>query len=176
MPTIEHLKLQLDERHLLGVDDGTPNSSCGRTESCKLSIYFQFSGEFLWITSEAFWILLIPQVAFPTAAAAFLCICKSTALDFKASRRLEWWFPQFMQGLWLLVNFIWMAEELLWDEPDKQTPWKLTPIAGKNEGRYKWIQDYCIAGFFSRPFDVAARAPFAGSCSTYRWYTRTWLF
>jgi len=110
----------------------------------------KYIGEVLWILSEATWILLIPQVCIPTSFLAFVFILAAAALD-RLTGRVEVWFPSALQALWLFWNFIWMLDEVFWDEPDQQTPWNLTPMLGTNEKQYKSVQNYCRIGFFLAP-------------------------
>ena len=53
------------------------------------------------------------------------------------------------EAFWLFWNSIWMLDEVFWDEPDEQTPWKQTPLFGTHEKRYGAVQDYCPLGQMS---------------------------
>ncbi|CAE7217199.1 COMT [Symbiodinium pilosum] len=110
----------------------------------------KYIGELLWILSEAGWILLIPQVCIPASFLAFVFIFAAAALDCLTGR-MEVWIPSALQALWLFWNFVWMLDEVFWDEPDQQTPWALTPMLGKDEKLYKAVQEYCKIGFFLAP-------------------------
>lgn len=138
-------------RQVSGFSDGTPLSSSSRFAFYTRSAWVQFTGELFWILSEITWILLLPEAAIPAGTLALFFVAWSAGLDFKASRHLEWWCPAALQAFWLLVNNIWMMDEVLWDDPDEQTPWAQTPMIREDEKLYNVINGYCALGFSLTP-------------------------
>jgi len=134
---------------------GSPDTVVKETRSWVSSVdlvKFIYFGEVCWVVSEVFWILLVPLLCVPFGALASLSVAFVSIVDvctgqgtFANSLALMF------QTVWLLINFVWMLEEVLWDSPDEQTPWKLTPMRPEDESLYNQIQSYCAVGFFAVP-------------------------
>lgn len=89
--------------------------------------------------------LLVPVLAIPAGMAAVICIC---AAAYHRSRcPPERFLPLGMEAVWISANFVWMVAELLYDTPEQQTPWAMTPMLGHDEARYSQVVWLARAGF-----------------------------
>mmetsp|Transcript_36896 Transcript_36896/g.90432 ORF Transcript_36896/g.90432 Transcript_36896/m.90432 type:complete len:279 (+) Transcript_36896:33-869(+) len=105
-----------------------------------VAVELQFVGYFFWLSKEIGWMLLVPVIAIPAGMAAVICIC--TAAFHRSRSPPERFLPLGMEAVWISANFVWMVAELLYDTPEQQTPWAMTPMLKPDEARYSravWV-------------------------------------
>lgn len=112
------------------------------------AIYY---GEICWILSEVTWVLLVPHVCLPAGALACAFIGSAAIITARVGSRddVAQSFSLFFQLCWLLINFVWMLDEVLWDAPERPTPWNLTPIAAEKPDLHTTVELLCAGAFCS---------------------------
>lgn len=92
--------------------------------------------------------MLIPQLSLPAGAVALLCAAWGAAMHMSQGRPSDELLSEVVSVIWLAGNAIWMADEVLLDAPDKQTPWRLTPmLEGDHLSLYDSVQTVAVVVF-----------------------------
>lgn len=86
-----------------------------------------YGAHIFWMIKEFGWVLLIPEICLPCGALAAVMIAYGVIVHCYR-RPLEEVVIEIVMCIWLWNNVLWMASEVLFDEPDVEFPWNFCPV------------------------------------------------
>mmetsp|Transcript_60961 Transcript_60961/g.145272 ORF Transcript_60961/g.145272 Transcript_60961/m.145272 type:complete len:425 (-) Transcript_60961:57-1331(-) len=115
------------------------------SDTLSIADFIGYAGDVCWLLKELSWILLVPSTSLVYGFAAMMCM--NTAAILGRNDPTFHLVPQVACAVWLTSNFTVMFGELLFEAPDVQTPWGLTPMVVADEESAKSTRDFAIVGF-----------------------------
>lgn len=106
-----------------------------------------YGAHIFWMSKEFGWVLLIPEICLPCGALAAVMIAYGVIVHCYR-RPLEEVVIEIVMCIWLWNNVLWMASEVLFDEPDVEFPWNFCPvILGEHQSLYYHLSEIFKNGF-----------------------------